>query len=50
MIGGNHIEQIEADVSEVRRILTVLVIGGIGVFILMNYLKLFKDKPDLPEL
>ena len=47
---GNHIELIEADISELRRILTVLVIGGIGVFILMNYLKLFKDKPDLPEL
>ncbi len=47
---GDHLESIQADFSEIRRILIVLVIGAIGVFILGNYLKLFKDKPEHEDL
>jgi len=47
---ADHIESIEADFSEIRRILTVLVISGVAIFILTNYIKLFREKPEEPEL
>ncbi len=46
---GDHLESIKADFDEIRKIITVLVIGAVGVFIVMSYLKLFKDKPESPN-
>lgn len=47
---ADHLAKIEADVSEIRRIVTVLIIGAIALLIFANYLKLFKDKPDERDL
>ncbi len=47
---GSQWAQIEKDFHQIRRIVTVIAIGGFGIFVLMKYGKLFVDRPEKEDL